>query len=113
MKSFLTFLGIALISISSTVSAAGFQSWIEVAHMADTNSDGKISPTEVMYFEHSKEAVGFQPFMVNHFAAFDTNGDGEVSMEEIEAGMKKQDMSDKDMLRAFFEMQGFQPPKNK
>ena len=111
MKSFLIFLGITL--ISTVASAQGFQSWIEIAHMADKNTDGMISPSEVMYFEHSKEAAGFQPFMVDHFAAFDTNGDGQVSMEEIEAGMKAQNMTDDDMLRAFFEMQGFQPPRNK
>ena len=115
MKTSITTLGIAIALALSAGAApaaetAGFASYLDVIHMADTNSDGMLTHDEVMGFS-SPDAVGFQPFMVDHWAAFDTDGDGMVSMDEIDAGMKAQNMTDKDMLRMFFENTGFQPPK--
>jgi len=113
MKTFTSTLCVAIaLALSAGTSAAGesagFASYLDVIHMADSNSDGMLTNDEVMGF-HSPDAVGFQPFMVDHWAAFDADGDGMVSMEEIDAGMKAQGMTDKDMLRMFFENTGFQP----
>jgi hypothetical protein len=92
--------------------SAGFASWLETVHKADKNSDGMLTPTEVMYYDATAHEAGFRPFMVDHFAAWDFNGDGMVSMDEISQGMKKAGMTDKDMSRAFFESVGFQPPRS-
>lgn len=99
---------LAVSLLTGAVSAAGFQDWVNVVHMADKNGDGMVSHDEVMDF-HDAKAVGFQPFMVDHWKDLDTNGDGMVSMDEIKVAMKKLKMTDKDMLKAFFEKQGFQP----
>ena len=92
--------------------SAGFTGWIEVIHAADKNGDGMLTPTEVMYYDSSSHEAGFRPFMVDHFAAWDFDNDGMVSMDEIHKGMEAASMTDKDMDRAFFEMTGFQPPRN-
>jgi len=93
--------------------SAGFTGWIEVIHAADKNSDGMLTPAEVMYYDATSHEAGFRPFMVDHFAAWDFDNDGMVSMDEIHQGMEKAAMTDKDMDREFFEMVGFQPPRNK
>ena len=101
---------LAMTMLAGTASAAGLQDWVNVVHMADTNGDGMVSHSEVMDF-HDAKAPGFQPFMINHWKELDTNGDGMVSMDEIKVAMKTLNMTDKDMLKAFFEKQGFQPPR--
>ena len=96
---------------ASAADTAGFASWLETVHKADKNADGMLTPTEIMYYDPTAHEAGFRPFMVDHFAAWDFNSDGMVSMAEISEGMKKASMTDKDMERAFFESVGFQPPK--
>jgi len=91
---------------------AGFASWLDTVHKADKNSDGMLTPTEIMYYDPEAHEAGFRPFMVDHFAAWDFDGDGMVSMDEISKGMTAAGMTDKDMSRAFFEMVGFQPPRS-
>lgn len=91
---------------------AGFASWLDTVHKADKNSDGMLTPTEIMYYDPEAHEAGFRPFMVDHFAAWDFDGDGMVSMDEIHQGMEKAGMTDKDMSKAFFEMVGFQPPRS-
>lgn len=108
-------LAVSLILAASGAMAeetAGFASWLETVHKADKNADGMLTPTEIMYYDASQHEAGFRPFMVDHFAAWDFNADGMVSMDEISQGMKKANMTDKDMSRAFFEMTGFQPPRS-
>lgn len=109
MKRLLAVLAMSL--LAGTASSAGFQDWVDVVHMADTNGDGMVTMDEVKSFNEPK-AVGFQPFMESHWAAFDANGDGMVTMDEIKAGMEKLKMTDKDMLKAFLEKQGFHPKSN-
>ncbi len=101
---------LAMSLVAGTALGAGFQDWVNVVHMADTNGDSMVSHQEVMDF-HDADAPGFQPFMIDHWKELDTNGDGMVSMDEIKAAMRKLNMTDKDMLKAFFEKQGFQPPR--
>lgn len=106
----------ALLSICSMgvlAEAAGFLEWVAVVNKADLDKDGMVSAHEIMMYDPAVEEVGFRPFMVDHFAAFDSNGDGMLTMDEIKAGMVKANMTDKDMSRAFFETVGFQPPKSK
>lgn len=91
--------------------SAGFAGWVETIHKADKNDDGMLTPTEVMYYDPASSEVGFRPFMVDHFAAWDFNGDGMVSMEEIHKGMENARMTDEDMDRAFIEGTGFHPPR--
>jgi len=93
--------------------SAGFTGWVETIHNADKNGDGMLTPTEVMYYDASAHEAGFRPFMVDHFAAWDFDSDGMVSMDEIHRGMEQAKMTDKDMDRAFFEMTGFQPPRSR
>jgi hypothetical protein len=90
---------------------AGFAAWLETVHKADKNADGMLTPSEVMYYNPADHEIGFRPFMVDHFAAWDFNDDGMVSMEEIDAGRKKAAMSDDDMTKSFQSV-GFQLPKS-
>jgi hypothetical protein len=99
----------AALSFSAASIAEGFMPWTDVMKMADKNSDGMITPSEVMYFESSAHFVGFQPFMADHFKDFDADGDGMVSMDEASAGTDKLGMSDAATSKAFFERQGFMP----
>jgi len=105
-----------LLAVSSgalAADSAGVTGWIETIHRADKNADGMITPTEIMYYDAMSHEAGFRPFMVDHFAAWDFNGDQMIDMDELKKGMEKASMTDKDMDRAFFEMTGFQPPRNK
>ena len=105
-----------LLAVSSGVLAAesaGFTGWIETIHNADTNKDGMITANEIAMYNPKESEVGFRPFMIDHFAAWDFNHDMMVDMDEIHKGMEAAKMTDKDMDRAFFEMTGFQPPRNK
>jgi hypothetical protein len=92
--------------------SAGFTGWVETIHNADKNGDGMLTPTEVMYYNPSAHEAGFRPFMVNHFADWDFDNDGMVSMDEIHRGMEQANMTDKDMDKAFFESVGFQPMRS-
>ena len=113
MKKFVIATLMLLVSSSAFPQAAGFLEWIDVVNKADMNKDGMVSAHEIMMYDPATAEVGFRPFMVDHFAAFDSNGDGMLTMDEIKAGMVKANMTDKDMSRAFFETVGFQPPKSK
>ena len=93
--------------------AEGFLKWVDTIHNADMNHDGMVSAHEIMMYNPKDAEIGFRPFMVDHFAAWDANGDGNITMDEIHNGMVSAKMTDKDMDRAFFEMTGFQPPKSK
>ena len=91
---------------------AGFAAWLDTVHKADRNGDGMLTPSEVVYYDATAHEAGFRPFMVDHFAAWDYDGDGMVSMDEIKKGMDEAGMTDKDMSRAFFQTVGFQPPRS-
>ena len=71
-----------------------------------------LATAEVMYFEGRKEAVGFQPFMVDHFEDFDADRDGMVSMAEAKPGLAMLGMSDDESSEAFFKRQGFMPRRD-
>jgi hypothetical protein len=112
MKTQIAAIALALAAGSALAGeTAGFASWLDTVHKADRNSDGMLTPTEIAYYDPGAHEAGFRPFMVDHFAAWDFDGDGMVSMDEIKKGMDKAGMTDKDMSRAFFETVGFQPPR--
>ena len=98
-----------LLFISFGALAAGFQPWTEVLESADTDHDGKVSPSEVVFFEASDHFKGFQPFMADHFQDFDSDGDGLVSLDECRSGMKSLNMTDDEVSEAFYTDFGFQP----
>ena len=114
MKKFIVALLLGLVSFGVyAAEAAGALKWIDTIHNADMNHDGMVSAHEIMMYSPKDAEIGFRPFMVDHFAAWDSNGDGNITMDEIHNGMVSAKMADKDMDRAFFEMTGFQPPKSK
>jgi Ca2+-binding EF-hand superfamily protein len=100
-------------SFAMLVNAEGFTPWPDVLKMADKDGDGKVSPSEVMFFDSDEHFVGFQPFMADHFKDFDSDGDGFVSLDECRSGIEKLGMSDDQITKAFFERQGFMPNKGK
>lgn len=90
------------------VSAAdGFMPWAGVLKLADTDADGLISMDEVREFRHTGEYAGFQPFMADHFTELDRNSDEMVSGEELERGIMRMGMSDKDVADGFRDGFGF------
>ncbi|MBI2994272.1 MAG: hypothetical protein HYY48_08885 [Gammaproteobacteria bacterium] len=113
MKKLLVALLLGLVSAGGyAAEAEGFLKWVDTIHNADMNKDGMVSAHEIMMYNPKEAEVGFRPFMVDHFAAWDADGDGNITMDEIHNGMVKANMTDKDMSRAFFEMTGFQPPRS-
>lgn len=79
---------------------AGFRPWIEVAHDADVNTDGMLTPSEIMHAD--VDAPGFRPFLAEHFMDLDTNDDEMLSMDEIKTGTKKMGMTERKTSEMFF-----------
>lgn len=102
---------LAVSGMALAADSAGFTGWVETIHRADANQDGMITPTEIAMYDPQAHEAGFRPFMIDHFAAWDFNHDMMVDMDELKKGMAAAKMTDKDMERAFFEMVGFQPPR--
>lgn len=99
-----------LSSIPVTVIAtSGFAPWADVMKLADKNDDGKLSPSEIVYFEQRDHYTGFQPFMVDHFPKFDFDGDGFLSFEECQKGMQMAGYSDEEVMNQYKRDFGFKP----
>lgn len=110
MKRILTATCFALASIA--VSAAGFMPWTDVMMGADADGNGAISMSEVKNYKLGSRFVGFQPFMVDHFAELDTDGDGQISMYELKKGTMDMDMTDSEVSTGFYRGFGFMPRSN-
>lgn len=78
----------------------GFRPWTELAHDADLNADGMLTPKEVMHAD--VDAPGFRPFLAQHFMDLDTDGNGMLSMQEIKTGTKQMGMTEKETSVMFF-----------
>lgn len=75
--------------------------WRAAVASADTNSDGEISMDEVKEFPHNREFLGFQAFMADHFIDFDQDVDGNLSAEELRAGIARIGMNDEQVNNGF------------
>lgn len=87
--------------------AAGFMPWNDVLKMYDANTDGGVSMLEAKNIQLGGKFVGFQPFMVDHFAELDANKDGMISKEELRAMMTTKQWTDKQMVNQFYKNTGF------
>jgi len=86
-----------------------FMPWTEVMKRADTDTDGVVSMNEVKEFSHTKEFIGFQPFMADHFMDLDTNSDDMISNEELKTGIMKLGMTEDEVSKGFQEGFSFMP----
>lgn len=89
--------------------ADGFMPWTDVLRMADEDADSRLSPSEILNFGERDHYTGFQPFMADHFARFDFNGDGYLSFDECRKGMKQSGYSDEQVVAEFKRDHGFRP----
>jgi Ca2+-binding EF-hand superfamily protein len=75
--------------------------WRAVVASADADNDGEVSMDEVKEFPHNREFLGFQAFMADHFIAFDQDGDGNLSADELRAGIAHIGMNDEQVNNGF------------
>ena len=106
------FVAICFALASATVSAAGFMPWTDVMMDADADGNGALSMSEVKDYKLGSRFVGFQPFMVDHFADLDVDGNGEISMYELKKGTMHMDMTDSEVSTGFYRGFGFMPRSN-
>jgi len=109
MKKQIAIVALTLFGGISAAQAQGFMPWGDVVGMADTDNDGALTMDEVNNYEGSGEHIGFQPFMTDHFQDLDIDGDGKVSMEELEKGTSDMSISDDQMTEGFYKGFGFMP----
>lgn len=98
-----------LVAFSGAAAAQGFMPWTDIMRGADRDGSGTVSMEEVAAYRLGSRFQGFQPWMSDHFAHLDTDGDGEVSVAEIEAGMHGMGMDGAGLSRAWTEGLGFMP----
>jgi hypothetical protein len=113
-----TVVAMALAVIASTAFAAGetgfmpFKQWrTDIWNAYDENKDGALTMEEVKSMDRvlGQDFIGFQPFMVDHFAELDANGDGKVDQDELSKMMVAKEWTDKDMVNQFYKDTGFMP----
>lgn len=98
-----------LAACGGAASAQGFMPWIDIMRGADADASGAVSMEEVEAYRLGSRFQGFQPWMSDHFADLDTDGDGEVSVAELEAGTRRMGMDGAALSRAWTEGLGFMP----
>lgn len=97
----ISFLGLLCVTAWADELKPGFRPWTTVVKEADTNKDGMLEPMEIMNFTDIS-APGFRPFLAQNFMDFDSDKDGMLAMKEIEKGMKRMGMSEKESGQMFF-----------
>ena len=107
MKTVIT--AIAMTLAAGVAHAEAFMPWTEVMAKYDLDHDGGVSMEEAKNHELGSNFVGFQPFMVDHFAELDANGDGIIDSTELAKMMHSQKWTDKDMVNQFYKNTGFMP----
>ena len=75
------------VAAAGFANADGFMPWTDAVAKADANGDGGVSMEEAKTHKLGQDFVGFQPFMVDHFADLDANKDGMVTVDEMKAMM--------------------------
>ena len=83
--------------------------WTDAVAKADANNDGGVSMEEAKTHKLGADFVGFQPFMVDHFADLDANKDGMVTVDELKSMMAAKQWTDKQMVDQFYKNTGFMP----
>lgn len=105
-KSMLT---LTLLVACGTAGAGGFMPWTDIMKGADADTDGMLSMAEVKDYQLGSRFTGFQPWMSDHFAELDADGNGLVTAAELEAGMHKMGMSGEQVSEAWTTGLGFMP----
>jgi hypothetical protein len=94
---------------AAAASAEGFMPWTEIMAKYDANFDGGVSMEEAKNHTLGQNFVGFQPFMVDHFAELDSNGDKMIDAVELAKMKQAMKWTDKDMVNQFYKNTGFMP----
>lgn len=102
-------LAVALATVTTYAAADGFMPWTDAVAKADANGDGGVSMEEAKTHKLGEDFVGFQPFMVDHFADLDANKDGMVTVDELKSMMATKQWTDKQMVDQFYKNTGFMP----
>lgn len=99
-------LGGTLLAAALTLSAAAFaqdKSWADVVSQAMGKHSGLTMEMVHSYAEREKQFAGFRPWMDVHFEEIDVNDDGLVTMDEMHVWMEKNNMTDAQLTRAWYE----------
>jgi len=92
----------AALMLSGAAFAQG-QSWADVVSQAMAGQKGLTMDMVHSYAEREKQFVGFSPWMDAHFTEIDVNADGMITMDEMHVWMKKNNMSDDQLTKAWYE----------
>ncbi len=89
--------------------AQGFQPWGDVFDAADTDNSGGLSKDECDHHPDAGKFPGFGPWFRNHFTDMDADKNGELTKDEMMAGMQAVQITGEDVLNTWREGLGFQP----
>ncbi len=109
MKKLLIAVLLGLLGFSAGAGAQGFMPWTDVMMEADADSSGGVTMDEIKAHSLGEDFQGFQPWMADHFAGLDLDGDGEVTMFELKKGTMGMGMDDKEVSEGFYRGFGFMP----
>ncbi len=104
-----TLVTLTLLAACGTAGAGGFMPWTDIMKGADADADGMLSMPEVKDYQLGSRFTGFQPWMTDHFAELDADGNGLVTTAELAAGMKSMSMTGDQVSEAWTKGLGFMP----
>lgn len=104
-------ISLMLLANAGGVGAEGFRPWGEVFDAADVDRSGALSKAECDHHPDAGKFPGFGPWFRNHFTDMDANGDGELTKEEMAAGMAAVETTPEAVVQTWKTGIGFQPPR--
>ncbi len=95
------FLAVAL--MLSAIAYAQGKTWADIVTGAMGSDPGLTMEMVSSYAEREKQFAGFAPWMDAHFNEIDANVDGMITMEEMKTWMAKNNMTDAQLTKAWYE----------
>ena len=99
-------LGGMFLAAAMMLSAAAYaqtQSWADIVSQAMSGHEGLTMDMVHSYADREKQFAGFRPWMDAHFTEIDVNADGMVTMDEMHVWMEKNNMTDAQLTKAWYE----------
>lgn len=99
-------MGGMFLAAAMMLSAAAFaqsQTWADIVSQAMAGHEGLTMEMVDSYADREKQFAGFRPWMDAHFTEIDVNADGMVTMDEMHVWMEKNNMTDTQLTKAWYE----------